>query len=231
MKEAKFIGLRLFLVSHQYGLSDVLRRFADNQQVVGDLKFRRAGRDDELAVALYHEHSNAVRQRQILESGAAGGNHVLDHVLGKRRLGEVSGLLRKIHVELLVLHCGLVVELQPLGRERKGPALNHQRHQRDEEDYVEDDLSMPVFNHIPRMLDENNFTGWLEDILYDLDDETRKYQINQILEKYDLDNPEIPDTEFDALYGNDSNDFSFNPYSSINNTSQSMNPYSENNFR
>ena len=94
-----------------------------------------------------------------------------------------------------------------------------------------DDLSMPVFNHIPRMLDENNFTAWLEDILYDLDDDTRKYQINQILEKYDLDNPEIPDTEFDALYGNDNNDFSFNPYSSINNTSQSMNPYSENNFR
>ena len=97
-----------------------------------------------------------------------------------------------------------------------------------------DDLSMPVFNHIPRMLDESTFIEWLDDILYNLEDENLKYNINELLEKYDMDNPEIEDSTFDAMYNSSSgstNVFEFNPYTNISINTQSMNPYSENNFR
>lgn len=97
-----------------------------------------------------------------------------------------------------------------------------------------DDLSMPVFNHIPRMLDESSFIEWLDDILYNLKDERLKFNINELLEQYDMDNPEIEDSTFDALYNSNENgivNIEFNSYSNIlNNSAQSLNPYSENNY-
>lgn len=87
-----------------------------------------------------------------------------------------------------------------------------------------DDMSMPVFNHIPRMLVEEYFVEWLDDILMNLENELQKYAINMLIEMHDMDNPEISDSEFNAMY--DRSDSTM-PYSE---TSQSMNPYSENNM-
>ena len=74
-----------------------------------------------------------------------------------------------------------------------------------------DDLSMPVFNHIPRMLDDETFRSWLEEILYEYPDENKKYQINQLLEKWDMDNPETSDRDFNSMY--DLPDAYASPYS------------------
>ena len=63
-----------------------------------------------------------------------------------------------------------------------------------------DDLSMPTFNHIPRMLDDDTFKSWLEEILYEYPDETKKYSINLLLEKWDMDNPETSDNDFNSMY-------------------------------
>lgn len=63
-----------------------------------------------------------------------------------------------------------------------------------------DDLSMPTFNHIPRMLDDDTFKSWLEEILYEYPDETKKYNINLLLEKWDMDNPETSDSDFNSMY-------------------------------
>lgn len=87
-----------------------------------------------------------------------------------------------------------------------------------------DDMSMPVFNHIPRMLVEEYFVEWLDDILMNLENELQKYAINMLIELHDMDNPEISDSEFNAMY--DRSDSTM-PYSEA---SQSMNPYSENNM-
>lgn len=86
-----------------------------------------------------------------------------------------------------------------------------------------DDLSMPLFNDITRMLADDTFKEWLEDILENMEDETLKYKINFLLEKWALDNPELSDSEFDAMY-NKGNNTLFSP------DGQSMNPYSENNM-
>ena len=87
---------------------------------------------------------------------------------------------------------------------------------------IHDDLSFPMFNHIPRMLDESSFIEWLDEILYDLDDEIRKYQINQLIEQFEMDNPEISDAEFNANYMHDD----YYPAE----MGQIMNPYNENNM-
>ena len=87
-----------------------------------------------------------------------------------------------------------------------------------------DDMSMPVFNHIPRMLVEEYFVEWLDDILMNLENELQKYAINMLIELHDMDNPEISDSEFNAMY--DRSDSTM-PYSEA---TQSMNPYSENNM-
>lgn len=88
-----------------------------------------------------------------------------------------------------------------------------------------DDMSMPVFNHIPRMLVEEYFVEWLDDILMNLENELQKYAINMLIELHDMDNPEISDSEFNAMYNTENN--STFQYSE---TTQSMNPYSENNM-
>ena len=96
-----------------------------------------------------------------------------------------------------------------------------------------DDLSLPVFNDIPRMLDENTFIQWLEEYLEVLPDENRKYWINGILEKWDMDNPEVSDKEFNNLYSNtNSSEISMGSpnsrtYGSM--YSNQINPYSDTN--
>lgn len=108
-----------------------------------------------------------------------------------------------------------------------------------------DDLSMPTFNHIPRMLDESTFTAWLSDYMYTYYDEKKKYAVNEILKKWAMDNPEMTDTEFAELYGLDQanslmSNFSeqsyTNPYSNHFGTSPYVgsiydkNPYSSGNM-
>ena len=65
-----------------------------------------------------------------------------------------------------------------------------------------DDLSMPVFNHIPRMLDEKSFIGWIEEYLYfGGGDPIRVYQLNTLLKQWVIDNPEMTQDDFETLYG------------------------------
>lgn len=91
-----------------------------------------------------------------------------------------------------------------------------------------DDLSMPVFNHISRMLNEDTFIEWLEDILMNHENETKKYRINQIIEQWDMDNPETSDGEFSALYSQPGDSLAesymqtqSNPYLNMNNSAYS----------
>ena len=90
-----------------------------------------------------------------------------------------------------------------------------------------DDLSMPVFNHITRMLDEETFITWLEECLEKEEDKEQVFKINQMIEAWAMDNPETSDSEFNDMYGIDSNSpfdlvQNHNPYSS----ETSNNPYS-----
>ena len=110
-----------------------------------------------------------------------------------------------------------------------------------------DDLSMPVFNHISRMLDEETYVEWLDDILFNHNDIAKKYIINNIIEEFDMDNPETSDSEFNAMYGTGQpsilgqTNFTqpVNPYSEMSMPSlagmgysagQSANPYSNGNY-
>lgn len=91
-----------------------------------------------------------------------------------------------------------------------------------------DDLSMPVFNHISRMLDDELFEAWLEEALEYSEDKVHVYKINNLIEAWAMENPETSDEEFDAMYPN--SEYSLagmdivqnrNPYSS----ETSNNPY------
>ena len=84
-----------------------------------------------------------------------------------------------------------------------------------------DDLSMPVFNHIPRMLDEDTYIEWLDDIFAAIEPSTKKYEINQLMEMYDMENPETSDAEFNARYGTQQNSILSN-----SEFSEPLNPYS-----
>lgn len=64
-----------------------------------------------------------------------------------------------------------------------------------------DDLSMPVFNHIPRMLNENTFISWIEEYLYFKADRSKVYVINDIIKQWAIDNPDMSDDEFNDMYG------------------------------
>lgn len=95
-----------------------------------------------------------------------------------------------------------------------------------------DDLSLPVFNHIPRMLGEDSYVEWLEDILLNHENETKKYKINELIERWDMENPETSDSEFSAMYGMNETSFpQMNQYSQGNAYSQNFgqnmnsNPY------
>lgn len=63
-----------------------------------------------------------------------------------------------------------------------------------------DDLSMPVFNHISRMLDDDLFQTWLEECLEIDEHKEQVYKINNLIEAWALENPEMSDSEFDAMY-------------------------------
>lgn len=64
-----------------------------------------------------------------------------------------------------------------------------------------DDLSMPVFNHIPRMLDESTFVTWIEEYLTNYHDKATIYVLNNLIQKWAMDNPDMSDDDFNALYG------------------------------
>ena len=64
---------------------------------------------------------------------------------------------------------------------------------------MHDDLSMPSLNHIPRMIDDNTFIEWLDEHLENCPEEL-KYKLNFLLEKWDMDNAEISDEEFNSMY-------------------------------
>ena len=64
-----------------------------------------------------------------------------------------------------------------------------------------DDLSMPVFNHIPRLLDEKTFVSWLEEYLYFNAERSKVYVINEIIKQWAIDNPDMSDDDFAELYG------------------------------
>ncbi|MBS7358181.1 MAG: terminase family protein [Bacteroidales bacterium] len=66
---------------------------------------------------------------------------------------------------------------------------------------MHDDLSMPVFNHIPRMLDESSFVSWLQEYLYFYEDKSVTYAINALIQKWAMDNPDMSDDDFMELYG------------------------------
>lgn len=66
-----------------------------------------------------------------------------------------------------------------------------------------DDLSYPSINHIARMLEESNFIDWLSDYLYMQVDVNKRFAINQLIEKWALDNPEMSDAEFNEMFTED----------------------------
>jgi hypothetical protein len=66
-----------------------------------------------------------------------------------------------------------------------------------------DDLSLPIFNHIPRLLDETSFISWVEEYIYFKADKNKVFIINDIIQKWAIDNPEMSDDDFMDLYGMD----------------------------
>ena len=91
---------------------------------------------------------------------------------------------------------------------------------------MHDDLSMPVFNHIPRMLDESSFVSWLQEYLYFYEDKSVTYAINALIQKWAMDNPDMSDEDFMTLYGigeqqYDPNAPQLSPYAS----QQQLSPY------
>ena len=69
-----------------------------------------------------------------------------------------------------------------------------------------DDLSMPVFNHIPRMLEEKTFISWIDEYIQFKAERLKVYTINEIIQKWAMDNPEMSDDDFAGLYNLDEND-------------------------
>lgn len=66
---------------------------------------------------------------------------------------------------------------------------------------MHDDLSITVFNHIPRMLDENTFVSWIEEWMLFYADKEKVYRLNEMIKQWAIDNPEMSDNDFSALYG------------------------------
>lgn len=76
-----------------------------------------------------------------------------------------------------------------------------------------DDLSYPIMNHIPRMLDEDYFVDWLYDRFVQEEDDMRKYDINQLIEGYEMESPDMPESAYELLRaGNDVLPGNHNPY-------------------
>ena len=67
-----------------------------------------------------------------------------------------------------------------------------------------DDIAMTILN-LSRAYDEDVFVEWLNNIFDNLQNESVKYYINSLLERYAMDNPEMSDEQFNALYGLNNN--------------------------
>jgi hypothetical protein len=69
---------------------------------------------------------------------------------------------------------------------------------------MHDDLSLPILNHIPRMHDESTYTEWLETVLYNMPDEKKKFEIDNVLKMFAMEDPNgLTSDDFDRMYGND----------------------------
>ena len=64
---------------------------------------------------------------------------------------------------------------------------------------MHDDLSLPMLNHIPRMLDESTFIDWLTEYFENMSNTDKKYAINNLIEHYEMDNPNEVDEAMTAF--------------------------------
>lgn len=89
-----------------------------------------------------------------------------------------------------------------------------------------DDISVTVVNAIPRMIAEESSHEFFEDLINEMEDQNHKFAINNIIQKWEMENPEVSDSAFNALYGN--NDME-NPYNALNmyNSFNSSTSYSQ----
>jgi hypothetical protein len=78
-----------------------------------------------------------------------------------------------------------------------------------------DDLSVSILNTISRATDEELFVGWAEDLIVN-NDANYKYQLNQLIQKWEFENPEISDNTFNNLYVNMNNNNSYHNYENYN---------------
>ena len=68
-----------------------------------------------------------------------------------------------------------------------------------------DDISMTILNAIPRALDENAFIDWCEDVINVPENQQNKSAINQLIQKWEIENSDISDANFASLYTSNSN--------------------------
>lgn len=55
---------------------------------------------------------------------------------------------------------------------------------------MHDDLSFPICNHIPRMMDEETFIEWIDTFLYEMEDKDKRFKINELIHAFEMDNPD-----------------------------------------
>lgn len=87
---------------------------------------------------------------------------------------------------------------------------------------MQDDCAVTVMNIIPRLIGESDFEEWINQWFEDMPPSQAKYNVAQMLEMWEVENPEISDASFNdmvstAEYAND-----YSPY----NPSTSLNTYS-----
>lgn len=68
---------------------------------------------------------------------------------------------------------------------------------------MHDDISITILNALPRAFEESSFIGWIEDLIENHENKLYKYNVNKIIQKWELDNPEITDSNFNRSYLND----------------------------
>ena len=64
---------------------------------------------------------------------------------------------------------------------------------------------MTILNAIPRALDENAFIDWCEDVINVPENQQNKSAINQLIQKWEIENSDISDANFASLYTSNSN--------------------------
>lgn len=68
-----------------------------------------------------------------------------------------------------------------------------------------DDISMTILNAIPRALDENVFIDWCEDVINIPENAENKSAINQLIQKWEIENSDISDSNFKSIYASNTN--------------------------